>query len=216
MGDGKVTGKIHHVSFGMVRLPTGKMSSRTGDNILYSDFLREAIDYAKKRILERSKKLNKKELEERALKVSIAAIKYSMLKQSPNKNIIFKKEDALNFEGDTGPYILYSFARANSILKKVKIKKSKIQIGKIDEKEFELVKKLAQFPGIVLHAHDSFNPSVIANYSYQLSQTFNEFYHSCPVIGSENELMRIKIVEAFKIILKGSLNLLGIETLEEM
>ncbi|MFH1787189.1 MAG: arginine--tRNA ligase [archaeon] len=208
--------KLHHVTYGMVRLPEGKMSSRTGDNILYSNFIKEVTDYAKIRIRERAKKISKKELEKRALIVSIAAIKYSMLKQNPNKNIIFNKQDALNFEGDTGPYILYSYVRANSILKKAKIKKIKLDTSKLEEKEIELVKKLSLFPEAVLKAHNNLNPSVIANYSYQLAQLFNEFYHSCPVIGSDQEKFRLELVKAFKQVLKKSLDLLGIETLEEM
>ncbi|MBU2104342.1 MAG: arginine--tRNA ligase [Nanoarchaeota archaeon] len=222
--------KFKHVSFGLVKLPQGKMSSRTGDNILYSDFMKEIIDYTKKRINVKSPKLPKKELDNRALAVSIAAIKYSMLKQSANKIIVFKKDDALNFEGDTGPYLLYSYARASSILRKVtqahsslskiqtkaKSKNKKLQIKKIDPQEFELAKKLSQFTEIVSNAYKNLNPSLIANYSYELAKLFSEFYHACPVINSENENFRLKLVESFRIILKNSLNLLGIEVLDEM
>ena len=108
------------VPYSEVRFPEAKMSSRSGNNILYSDFLKEVIDYSKKEIKKRDSKLSKTRLEKRALKISIAAIKYSMLKQNPSRNIIFKKEDALNFDGDTGPYIQYSYARASSILRKLK------------------------------------------------------------------------------------------------
>jgi len=208
--------KLKHISYGMVRLPEGKMSSRTGDNILYSDFIKEIVDYSKKRIKERNVKISKEELEKRALAVSIAAIKYSMLKQSSSKIITFKKEDALNFEGDTGPYLLYSYARASSIIRKIKSKKSSTKILDLEPKEFELTKKLSQFPEIILSAYNNYNPSLIANYSYELAKLFNEFYHTCPVINSENEAFRLKLVKSFRIVLKNSLNLLGIETLEEM
>lgn len=207
---------LSHVSYGLVRLPSGKMSSRTGDNILYSDFINDITDYARKRIKERPGKILKKELEKRALAVSIAAIKYSMLKQSPNKNITFIKEDALNFEGDTGPYLLYSYARAGSIIRKAKTKEKKLVIKELEPKEITLVKKLSNFSEVVLNSYNNFNPSLIANYSYQLAQLFNEFYHACPVIGSEQELFRLKLVESFRIVLKSSLNLLGIDTLERM
>jgi len=208
--------KLKHISYGMVRLPEGKMSSRTGDNILYSEFIKEVVDYPKKRIKERNIKISKEELEKRALAVSIAAIKYSMLKQGSSKIITFKKEDALNFEGDTGPYLLYSYARASSIIRKVKFKKSSARILDLEPKEFELTKKLSHFPEIVLGANKTFNPALIANYSYELAKLFNEFYHACPVINSENESFRLKLVKSFRIVLKNSLNLLGIETLEEM
>ncbi len=199
-----------------VRLPTGKMSSRTGDNILYSDFIKEITEHTKKEIKKREPKISKAELDKRALKISMAAIKYSMLKQGPNKNIIFKKENALNFQGDTGPYLLYSYARASSILKKSKLKNKQFQIFNLKPKEFELIKKLSQFPEVVLNSYKNLNPSVIANYSYQLAQIFNEFYHACPVINSQQESFRLALMEAFRQILKNSLSLLGIDVLEKM
>ncbi|MEM4230462.1 MAG: arginine--tRNA ligase, partial [Candidatus Pacearchaeota archaeon] len=161
--------------FSEVRLPTGKMSSRTGENILYSDFKREIINYAKEEIKKRFPKIGVKELEKRSLSISIAAIKYAMLKQDPNKVIIFNKEEALNFEGNSGPYLQYSYARANSIIKKSKTKPSeKFEIISLHEKEIQLVKKLAEFPEVVEHSKRQLNPALIANYSFQLSKIFNE------------------------------------------
>ncbi|MFH1325246.1 MAG: arginine--tRNA ligase [archaeon] len=203
------------ITYGMIRLPTGKMSSRTGDNILYSDFMKDITNYTKSEIKKREKKISEKELEQRARKISIAAIKYSMLKQSSNKNIIFDKKEALNFEGDTGVYILYSYVRAASILRKIKNKKKKSS-RITGEKEFELAKKLSQLPEIVFNSYKNLNPALMANYSYQLSQIFNEFYHSCPVKNSDNESFRINLVKSFEIVLRNSLNLLGIEILEKM
>jgi arginyl-tRNA synthetase len=209
--------KCRHVSYGMVRLLEGKMSSRTGDNILYSDFMKEITSYAKNRIKERDSKIKEQELEKRALTVSIAAIKYSMLKQHSNKNIIFKKEDALSFEGDTGPYLQYSYARASSILKKAKSKQTKnFKIKTLKPKEIELTKKLAQFPEVVLSSYNNLNPSHIANYSYQLAKVFSEFYHDCPVINNDNEQFRLALVQSFRYVLKNSLSLLGINVLERM
>jgi arginyl-tRNA synthetase len=205
------------VPFSEVRLPTGKMSSRTGDNILYSNFIKEMTSYSAKEIKKRFPSISKAELEKRSLSISIAAIKYSMLKQNTNKVITFNKEEALNFEGDSGPYILYSYARASSILKKAGKSKRRFEIEKkLEKPEFELIKKLLQFKDVVSNAYNSMNPSVIANYSYQLAQIFNEFYHSCPVISSDNESFRLSLVDSFRWILKNSLYLLGIETIEEM
>jgi len=200
-----------------VRLPTGKMSSRTGENILYSEFIDEITSYSSKEIKKRFPSISKSELEKRAMKISIAAIKYSMLKQNTNKVLIFSKEDALNFEGDSGAYILYSYARASSILRKAGKTKKQFAINKELEKvEFELIKKLMQFKDVVFNSYNNMNPSVIANYSYQLSQLFNEFYHSSQVIGSENETFRLNLVSSFRQVLKNSLYLLGVETIEEM
>ncbi|MBI5803278.1 arginine--tRNA ligase [Candidatus Pacearchaeota archaeon] len=187
-----------------------KMSTRKGDVVLLEDFVGDAIKKAKKEILKRKTKGDAK-------KIAIAAVKYAVLKISPNKSINFNLGDALSFEGDTGPYLLYSYARACSILRKSKNKTRKFfNIKEISDKEFQLVKNLSEFPEMVLNSYKNLNPSIIANYSYDLAQSFNEFYHSCKVIGDENENFRIFLVESFKIVLKNSLNLLGIETIKKM
>ena len=207
--------KYDFLPFGMVRFPTGKMSSRTGQNILYSDFIEETKTIAKNRIEERSENLSKDELEKRALTISIAAIKYSMLKQDPKKSIIFDPNSDVAFEGNTGPYLLYSYARANSITKKVK-KEEKMKIIDIHPLESSLIKKINDLPEVIKRAYENWAPNLIANYAYELAQTFNEFYHACPVIGSSQKQFRIELVKAFKITLKKSLRLLGIDVLEEM
>ena len=186
-----------------------KMSTRKGDVVLLEDFLDELIAKAEKEIKKRKTKGNPEA-------VATAALKYKILKNSPNKSINFDVDEALNFEGDTGSYLLYSYARASSILKKAPKQKA-FKISDLEEKEIELVKKLSQFPEIVLGAYKSLNPSIISSYSYQLAQIFNEFYHTCKVIGSEQqESFRIALVQAFRQVLKNSLKLLGIETVEEM
>ncbi len=207
---------INIVLFHEVRLPHGKMSSRTGENILYSHFKSEIIDYAKQEIKKRNPRITSGELEKRALAISVAAIKFAMLKQDSNKSIIFVKEEALNFEGFSGPYLQYSYARASSILKKTKKTKSKIKIPELNNQEIRLIKKLLEFPDIVGEAGKQLNPVLVANYSFQLAQIFNEFYHSCRVVNSKEESFRLKLVEAFRTIMKNSLYLLGIEVIEEM
>ena len=183
---------------------------------MYSDFIKEISDFAKSEIKKRGFKTSKTELEKRALKISIASIKYSMLKQSPRKNIIFSKEEALNFEGDSGAYLLYSYARGKSILRKVKNPKKAYSLVNLEEQEKNLIKTLSQFPEIVSNAEKNLSPALIANYSYKLSQNFNEFYHSCPVINSEKESFRIDLVKSFLIVLETALNLLGIGVVEKM
>jgi arginyl-tRNA synthetase len=132
--------------------------------------------------------------------------------------MLFDPKEAISFEGDTGPYILYTYARASSILRKLEKKeKKKIKYwDELDRKEVELVKKLQEFKPLCEKVYLELNPTLMANYAYQLSQIFNEFYHSCPVIGSEKEHFRISLVESFRIVLKNALNLIGIEPLEEM
>ncbi len=211
----KTKEKFIHVNYGMVRLPSGKMSSRTGDNILYSDFINELKEYAKSEIVKREK-ISGKELEERALAISIAAIKYSMLKQSSNNVIVFDKEEALNFEGNTGPYLLYSYARAKSILEKAEYKQKRGKIEKIEDNEKKLINEMSKFKEIVENAYKELSPNVLANYAYQLSQSFNEFYHSNKVIGSEEEQFRLSLVDCFSQVLKNALFLLGIKVIEKM
>jgi arginyl-tRNA synthetase len=206
------------IPYAEVRLPSGKMSSRTGENILYSEFMEEVVDYAKHEIKKRFPELKKEEIEKRALAISIAAVKYSMLKQDANKNIVFSKEEELNFEGDTGPYLLYSYARASSIIRKAEKTVRSAKITSADEKEILLIKKLSEFPEVADNASKNTNPAAMANYSLQLCQIFNEFYHACPVINAEPEIKsaRLAMVEAFRIVIKQSLNLLGIKVINEM
>jgi len=181
----------------------------------YADSIIYEIQELVKKELNARGKLSKKELETRSLKIALAAIKYMLLKIDAKKDITFNPKGSISFEGDTGPYLQYSYARASSILKKTK-NKDKFKVYELEPKEFELVKKLSQFPEIVLSAYRNLNPSVIANYAYQLAKLFNEFYHACPVIDSQQEAFRLALVEAFRQILKSALHLLGIEVMEEM
>jgi arginyl-tRNA synthetase len=205
----------HYVPVTEVRLPTGKMSSRTGENILYSEFKQELVDQAKDEIQKRYK-LDTKELERRALAVAIASIKYAMLKQDTNKLLTFIKEEAMRFEGDTGPYLLYSYARARSILEKANYAKKKYAIKDITNEEKNLASKLSKFPEIVHQSYRELSPNILANYANELSQLFNEFYHACPVIGSEQEQVRLVLVDSFSQVLKNTLHLLGIPVIEKM
>ena len=208
---------LNHLSYGHVELPEGKMKSREGTIVDGDDLIEKIQDLVKKQ-LEKREKLSKKQLEERSLKITLAAIKYLLLKTDIKKNIMFNPKESVSFEGDTGPYIQYSYARASSIIKKSKIKAFQIkEFKKLEPKEIELVKKLAEFPQMTQKACNDLNPTVIANYAYELAQIFNEFYHSCPVIGSkEKEVFRLKLVKAFRQVLKNALYLLGIDVLEEM
>ena len=157
--------KCKHISYGMVRFPWGKMSSRSGDNVLYSDFKNELVNYSMKEVEKRFKDLESTEVYDRALAISIASLKYSMLKQDTNKNLIFDPKKSLSFEGDTGPYLLYSYARALSILKKAEYnQRRKFEIGKISDSEKKLIVELGNFPEIVKSASKTLSPNLIANF----------------------------------------------------
>ena len=206
---------LKHLSYGMVNLPEGKMKSREG-TVVDADDLIEDVQKLVKKELESRYKLSKRQLEERSLKIALAAIKYILLKVDTKKDMVFNPKESIDFEGDTGSYILYSYARASSILKKLKKIGEKYSLDEIEEKEVALVKKLSDFKGVVLKSFNELNPSLIANYAYQLSRAFNDFYHACPVISSERESFRVDLVISFKQILNNSLYLLGIEPLERM
>ena len=207
-----------HIYHGLYLDSDGKkFATRKGKTIFMEDILKETIFLASKEIKKREPKISEKRLKQRASKVANAAIIYGDLKNNRTNNIPFDIKRFVSFEGDTGPYLLYSYARANSILNKIKTKPKKLIIDNLEEKEISLIKKLSDFQKVVEDSYKTLNPSLIANYSYQLSQIFNEFYHACPVIGSrEKESFRIVLVECFKQVLKNALNLLGIETLEKM
>jgi arginyl-tRNA synthetase len=186
-----------------------KMSTRRGDVVLLEDFLEMAVKKARNELDKRKSKANPEI-------IGVGAIKYAILKNGNNKIINFDLDEALNFEGNTGPYLLYSYARACSILKKANIKKTSMKINEVTDKETELVLKLSLFGGVVLNSYKNMNPSLIANYSYEVCKIFNEFYHACPVIGSKDEMFRLNLVGAFKQVLENSLGILGIDTLDVM
>ena len=209
--------EMKHISYGMVNLPSGRMKSREGTVVDADDLIEQVQELAAKELKKKEKgKISKPELKKRSMAIALAAIKYLLLKIDIKKTMLFNPKESINFEGDTGPYLMYSYARASSILRKSEETLSKFEIQDLEEKELELVKKLSQFPEIVENAYESLNPALIANFSYQLSQIFNEFYHSCKVLGSPQETFRLALVQSFRQVLKNSLALLGIETLEEM
>ncbi len=205
----------YHLAHGMVELPEGKMKSREG-KVVDADDIIEKVQKLVKRELEEREKLSKRELEKRSSIISLAAIKYFLLKVDTRRNMIFNPKESISFEGDTGPYVLYSYARASSILKKIKNKKKNSSLDSLEDSEIKIIKKLSEFSRVVSKSYETLNPSLIANYSYQLAQIFNEFYHECPVLNSKKENFRINLVESFRQVLGNSLSLLGIETLEKM
>ena len=200
--------KAVHYSFVLLK-NAGKMSTRRGDGVLLEDFLKKVCEKAKEEIKKRGTGGS-------AEKIAISAVKYSILKNDSNSPIVFDLKEATRFEGDTGPYLLYSYARASSIIKKVKSRVKKIEIIDLNPEEAKLLGKISQFSDIAEKAYKNLAPSLIANYSYELAQIFNEFYHACPVLGSREEGFRLKLVDRFREVLKTSLGLLGIDVLEEM
>jgi arginyl-tRNA synthetase len=196
--------------FGTVNFGKEIFATRVGKVILLEDVLQKTIEKAKQEIEKRKTRGD-------AEKIGVGAIKYIILRNEPIKNVEFSWDAALNFEGDSGPYLQYSYARASSIIKKAKITKAKIIIpDQLEQSEIAIIKKIEEFPQIINQVAEKLNPQLLANYSFQLAKTFSEFYTNCKVIGSENETFRLKLVDLFRITLKNALHLLGIEVMEEM
>ncbi len=207
--------KLKHLSYGMVLLPEGKMKSREGTVVDADDLIRELHEIVK-RDLKKRYKLKEDELNQRALKIALASLKYMLLKMDIRKNMTFNPKESVSFEGDTGPYLQYAYARASSILSKIDSLPESELPDKIINQERALIMKLSEFKQAVLLANNSMNPSIIANYSFDLAKAFSEFYHECPVINSKYKNFRLHLVNAFAQVIKNSLNLLGIEVVEEM
>lgn len=207
--------KVVHYSF--VLLPTGKMSTRRGEVVLLEDFMKDAREKAVKEIEDRYPDLSENEKEERSKKVAISAVRYSMIKVTPEKTMTFDWEDVLRFDGNTGPYLQYTYARANSILEKAEVEEFDAN-NLSDERETKLLKLLAKYPDVIDKTYEELRLNILAAYLYDLSDAFNEFYQAVPVLKAEDDLKnaRLRLVEAIKIVLESGFKILGIPALEKM
>lgn len=216
----KISKKEEHLSYGLVNLESGKMKSREGQVILYEELKGKMLEVAKRITKEKNPELSKAYLGKTSEIIAMGALKYDMIKVSPNKTIIFNWDRALSFEGNNAPYLQYTHARCASIIRKSKTRvPRKIVKGQLShEKEIATLKKISEFPGIVIKAATEMHPHIIANYIFELCDSFNEFYQSVPVLRSESDtkLARLSLVMAVRITLKNALNLLGIVAPESM
>lgn len=205
-----------HVGFGLVKFPGKMMSSRKGDVVLLDDLLKEAVITAEKIIHDKNPNLADKE--NVARKVGIGAIIFTYLKNSREKDIIFDWDEILSFDGETGPYVQYTYARAKSILRKNEMAEHSDLTLLNTQEEFELSKTLEGFGSAVKVAMDKYEPSVITRYVLQVAKDFNKFYNNCQINSAEEQLKfaRLHLVQATTIVIRNALELLGIETVEEM
>jgi len=210
--------KCYHVCYGIVKLKEGKISSRRGTIVLYEDLRDEAIKKVLKIIEEKNPELPDKEV--LAKKIALGALKFSMLSVDYVRDIVFDWERVLDFQGRSGPYLQYTYARTCGILREAKRVPKKYDATLLtDEAEVAMIKKVAQFPNTVVNAARDYSPHIIANYLLELAQAFNTFYNKLTVVKAESvELSdaRLRLVETTGMVLKSGLYLLGIEALEKM
>ncbi len=203
--------KIRHVSHGMMKLPSGKMSSRTGDVVTAEALINEV----QKAVLEIETEREIKDKEKNAEIIAIAALKYMILRQATHKDIIYDLKRSLSFEGDSGPYLQYAYTRATSVLEKTN--KKDIQEVYENRKETTLLEKhIYRFPEVVAEARERLEPHHVTTYATELAGAFNSFYAREKIIAGENEAYNLALTRAVQIILKNSLHLLGINAPKRM
>ncbi|MFZ1039701.1 MAG: arginine--tRNA ligase [Anaerolineales bacterium] len=216
----KQADKCYHLGYGFVSLPEGAMSARRGRVVLFKDVMDEAI----KRVLavesEKSPDISEEERRYVAEQIGLGALAYSMLSVDNNKDIIFDINEALNFDGHTGPYIQNAYVRANSILKKSDGLPKESQFDyELDPHEIELIELISRFPDKVKQAADEYRPLIMANFTYDLANAFHSFYHAVPVIQTEDKNIRearLRLVAAAKQTIANALRLLDIQAPEVM
>lgn len=210
----------------MVELPNGKMKSREGTVVDADELIEAMVDDALKTSEElgKFKDMSEEERREIARVVGLGALKYFILKVDARKNMLFNPEESIDFNGNTGPFIQYTYARIRSILRKAEAEGITIPASleanmPLNEKEIELIQKIGEFGAAVEQAGKDYSPSGIANYSYELTKAFNQFYHDYSILGAdtkEEKLVRLVLAANVAKTLRNGMALLGIEVPERM
>jgi arginyl-tRNA synthetase len=218
---------LDHLSYGMVDLPSGKMKSREGTVVDADDLIIEMSDTARKisEDLGKIDDLSDEEKESLYHTIGMGALKYFILKVDPRKRILFNPEESVDFQGNTGPFIQYTYARIQSILRKAEMKEDAlsgtVESSKIvlDGREKELLKQLQLFPETIQQAAEQLSPALVANYTYDLVKSFNSFYQNVSILNADSpqeKLFRVKLSKAVSDVIRTSLGLLGIEVPDRM
>mgnify|MGYP001055244890 CR=1 FL=1 len=213
-----------HFSYGMVELPEGKMKSREGTVVDADDLMAEMVSTAREVAVEqgRSEGMTDAEIDEIAEIVGLGALKYFLLKVDPRKNMTFNPKESIDFNGNTGPFIQYSYARIRSVVRRAAEQGytigdySAVEPG---EKETALIQRLASLPQLIAEAGRSYSPALIANYAYDLAKEYNQFYHDCPILREDDAAkrsLRLALSEVTARTIKATLGLLGIRVPERM
>ncbi len=218
--------ELVHFSYGMVELPNGKMKSREGTVVDADDLIETMIADARRTSDELGKfaDMSEEEKQEIARIVGMGALKYFILKVDARKNMLFNPEESIDFNGNTGPFIQYTYARIRSILRKaaaegIEISTLRSQLSTLNDKEIELIQKMSEFSAAVEQAGKDYSPSGIANYCYELTKQFNQFYHDYSILNADtDEQKRQRLVLAKNVakVIRNAMSLLGIEVPERM
>ena len=213
--------QLHHLSYGMVDLPSGKMKSREG-TVVDADELMLEMTATARTISEELGKLegySEEEKNELYETIGLGALKYFILKVDPKKRILFDPKSSVDFQGNTGPFIQYTYARIQSIIKKATFDYSKVVTIDLHEKEKELLKQLELYPDTIQQAAANYSPALIANYTYELVKEFNSFYQNVSILGEEDQdkkIFRVQLAKKVANTIKSAFSLLGIRVPERM
>ena len=212
---------LYHLSYGMVELPEGKMKSREGTVVDADDLMQEMYETAKDKAQELGKleTLSEEDKEKSYETVGIGALKYFMLKVDPRKKMLFNPAESIDFSGNTGPFIQYTYARIQSLLNKATNSAEKVSAYEINASEKELVMNLSNFKAVISRAAETLSPALIANYIYEVVKSYNSFYQNNPILNQEDENaknFRLELSELTGKTIKKGLLLLGIGTVDRM
>jgi len=217
----KWSANLHHLSYGMVDLPSGKMKSREGTVVDADDLLVEMTHTAQEISSELGKLEDLDDNEKNNVYQTIGkgALKYFILKVDPKKRILFDPKESVDFQGNTGPFIQYSYVRIQAILRKVDSVSNESYKGGLDPKEKELIKQLLAFPTAIQNAANTQSPALVANYLYDLVKVFNSFYQSLPILKTsfeDRKMFRLQLSKSVSFTIKNALGLLGIGVVQRM
>ena len=214
--------ELVHFSYGMVELPNGKMKSREGTVVDADDLMDKMVEDAKEISKDKVNTLQgitEEEANEIARKVGMGALKYFILKVDPRKNMLFNPEESIDFNGNTGPFIQYTYARIQSVLRKAESLEKSALSCQLEEKELTLIQRLTDYPAVVRQAGDDFSPAVVCNYAYALACDFNSFYHDLSILNepdASKKALRLLLAKNVAKVLYSAMALLGIEMPERM
>ena len=214
--------ELAHFSYGMVELPNGKMKSREGTVVDADDLMDKMVEDAKEISKDKVNTLQgitEEEANEIARKVGLGALKYFILKVDPRKNMLFNPAESIDFNGNTGPFIQYTYARIQSVLRKAETLGTLGSLGTLDPKELALIQRLCEYPSIVRAAGDEFSPAILCNYAYALACDFNSFYHDLSILNepdAQKKALRLLLAANVAKVLENAMGLLGIEMPERM